>query len=440
MLNSLLKNLAITLLHIFIGGVFKMRRIYVLAIVVLFLIAGGSARALKPTGEYPKDVQNVQRAVDQGGTVMLEAGKFNFGDQEGKEGSVLIGRKGKDVVIEGQGLATEIYGGYRAFVTATAEAVNFTIDNIYFNSPKSSAIEISNAKKAEIKNNNIYNVRTGAPEMYLPAKGRYAIYVGETGPCVTYNGTIESVVIQNNEITNFTSSASEYNFYSSGIHILNIEKEEDITKNITVEANTIKNPGHAGIMIVGTSGVTISVKENKIYQRHTSFYEFSGGPNDLYPLRAGRGIQVFSAEAYGGECGPVIIEDNLISDISTKGIAIQDVKEADVDLRGNVIAMSDALSGSTGIYVGALYSELAGLYHGSASVEAESNQIKGKATYGIVIDSGSGSSHHNTIKSSDLNGLDAKWHLFLDRDSHDNVVENSEGWKVKDLGKDNVIK
>jgi len=70
-----------------------MRRICVLAMVILILAAAGTtARALKPTGEYPKDAQNVQAAVDQGGTVMLEAGKFNFGDQEGKEGSVSIGR------------------------------------------------------------------------------------------------------------------------------------------------------------------------------------------------------------------------------------------------------------------------------------------------------------------------------------------------------------
>jgi hypothetical protein len=402
-----------------------MRRKYALAAAFLLLAAAiyitdpttqALTKTLRPTGKYPQDVQNVQRAVDQGGTVILGAGKFNFGDQEGKEGSVYIGRKGKDV-----------------------EAVNFTIENIYFNSPKSSAIEISNCKKAQIKENSIYKVRTGAPEMYLPAKGRYAIYVGETGPCVTYTGTIESVIIQDNEITNFTSSASEYNFYSSAIHLLNIKIDEDLTKNITVEANTINNPGHAGIVVGGTAGARITLKENNIYQRAPSFYEFSGGPNDLYPLRPGRGIQIFSADVYGGECGIVNIKDNFIFNISTKGIAIHDVKDADVALRGNVITMSDALSGSSGIYVGALISELAGHYHGSTSVEAVFNIIKGKATFGVVIDSGLGSSHHNTFRHSNLDDLDARWHFFLDRDSHDNVVLNSKGWKVKDLGKDNTI-
>jgi opacity protein-like surface antigen len=99
-----------------------MKRIAFAALVACALSAANAALAaivVYPTGDYPTDVQNVQAAVDQGGTVLLKAQNaagvataFNFGPPVQGLGFVTLHR---DVELLGEQLGatmTTVDGGW----------------------------------------------------------------------------------------------------------------------------------------------------------------------------------------------------------------------------------------------------------------------------------------------------------------------------------------
>ena len=100
-----------------------MKRLVVAALVLCALLARNDAQALTtvvyPTGNYPADVQNIQAAVDLGGTVLLKmqntagvATAFNFGPPVVGPGFVVLH---SDIELIGEQLhstMTTIEGGY----------------------------------------------------------------------------------------------------------------------------------------------------------------------------------------------------------------------------------------------------------------------------------------------------------------------------------------
>ena len=116
-----------------------------------------------PTGVFPTDVQNVQAALDAGGTILLKATDpagvptaFNFGPAVAGLGRVFIRR---DVVLQGETLGsniTTIRGGnapIRGFVP-----VRSAIRGIHFDGPRVSAVLIFASAGTEIVGNKITNV------------------------------------------------------------------------------------------------------------------------------------------------------------------------------------------------------------------------------------------------------------------------------------------
>jgi hypothetical protein len=114
-----------------------------------------------PTGLYPLDVQNVQTAINLGGTVLLKAADiagrplaFNFGSADRSAGSGVS--LTTDVTIRGEragGRMTTINGGYIPILGRLP--VKSRIEGIDFESPLSAAILLLVSKGTVIVGNRI---------------------------------------------------------------------------------------------------------------------------------------------------------------------------------------------------------------------------------------------------------------------------------------------
>src|SRR5438105_304673 len=119
--------------------------------------ANAATTVVYPTGQYPADVQNVQAAVDQGGTVLLKATNparvatsFNFGPPVRGRGFVDIERNTELVGERTSSAATTIQGGWGPVsgfgsntVTVRDIDIRSPLDGaILFLSPRSSSTQI----------------------------------------------------------------------------------------------------------------------------------------------------------------------------------------------------------------------------------------------------------------------------------------------------------
>jgi hypothetical protein len=126
------------------------KKIAFAALVLCTLFARNGAQAatavVYPTGDYPTDVQNIQAAVDRGGTVLLKAQNaagaataFNFGPPVQGPGFVTLHR---DVELLGEQLGstiTTLDGGHYP-VRGGFEAIKATIRGIAFAGPLEGAL------------------------------------------------------------------------------------------------------------------------------------------------------------------------------------------------------------------------------------------------------------------------------------------------------------
>ncbi|HEY7002436.1 MAG TPA: hypothetical protein VH330_11920 [Candidatus Udaeobacter sp.] len=119
-----------------------------------------------PTGTFPIDVQNVQAAIDKGGTVLLKATDknrhrlaFNFGPAEPLPNNyVYISR---DVSIIGETVGSSrstIHGGYAPVYGSPTYPARASIEGIRFDGPLLDAIFIQGSQGLRIVGNEIVNV------------------------------------------------------------------------------------------------------------------------------------------------------------------------------------------------------------------------------------------------------------------------------------------
>jgi lambda repressor-like predicted transcriptional regulator len=288
-------------------------------------------------------------------------------------------------------------------------------------------------------------VSANPADLYPPlVYGRYAIWVGESGLLPGVPGSLGTVYIKDNDITVFNSAGTGAEFSSGAIMTVNVIKDDVADhSDIYVENNIVRNPGHAGIVVGGTPGASIVVKENTVEQKPVGWYNFQGERDQNHPLRAGRGIQVFSAPVYGGECALVEVKENILKKISTKGIAVHDISAeagSEVNVLENVISMNQALDDASGIYVGWLPSDLLGLHRGcQGAVLVKSNTVKGKSTYGIHFTGFSlaNLTEGNTIEESTIKSA-KEYDIYLDEFTAGNIVKDTAGLNVVDDG-NNII-
>lgn len=401
-----------------------------------------NANALDSKGIPFSDVNNVRHAiasVPPGGTVILSSkeadgitpGEFNFGNE-----SVKLTRKGPITIVGEGDRDTTIIGGYPAFEAPLINAGGnpdavFTIENINFVNTKFSAVAVYTCAEANIVDNAITLGSGGRFQTYsaLPGVFRFAIMINSADLDPANIGYIGDVTIKDNDINCFpevndTTDVGEWHYYSGGIMTLGVRNQpidlandtpsQTLGGTVKIEDNVIDNPGHAGIHIGGTSAVDVEVRGNEINQLPTSYYKFykywpphpvTGLPwgDEKYRLRAGEGIRVLSAPAFGGHCLRVELDNNPINSVVTTGIAVRDVIATSDDciLKNNTITMAidpdDQPEGSRGIYIGSTPTDLVTPDRGPVNIYAENNTIKGEAYYGYYVKGGSGGEAHDNL-------------------------------------------
>ena len=124
-----------------------------------------AAIVVYPTGTYPVDVNIVQAAINQGGTILLKATdsggaakSFNFGPPVA--GSGFVFQSNPDVTILGEtvnGQMTTITGGSTP-IRVTFAAGHFTLHGIHLDGPRSIGVLVLASSHVEISGNVINDV------------------------------------------------------------------------------------------------------------------------------------------------------------------------------------------------------------------------------------------------------------------------------------------
>jgi hypothetical protein len=160
--------------------------------------ADAATTVLYPTGVYPLDVQNVQSALDGGGTVLLKATNaagvatsFNFGPPQPGSGFVefhvdaeLIGERvaGAETIIDGGWYPVENFG----------DATTLSVRNITFNTPFDGALLLYGAHTEVTGNHAFHAIGHLAPDGMTTIAEVFV--VGFAGRVLIEDNVIDDVV------------------------------------------------------------------------------------------------------------------------------------------------------------------------------------------------------------------------------------------------------
>jgi hypothetical protein len=281
------------------------------AFVACALSAANAALAaivVYPTGDYPTDVQNVQAAVDQGGTVLLKAQNaagvataFNFGPPVEGPGFVTLQR---DVELIGEQLdstITTVAGGYYP-VREGFDAIKATVRGIAFVAPLRGALFFFNPMlDVEIIGNEVLDV----VGFFFPGFGTQAeaIVVAGGRAVIAYN-VIENIDAEFGiGISQFrgTGPVEIVGNRVTGVNSIAIESTANAS-TVTITDN-VAHPGPERYPN-GSNGTGIEINGTG------SYYV---ARNDVLKTFFGVGILVFGTEAFGfGPVSDAVIEKNRI--------------------------------------------------------------------------------------------------------------------------------
>jgi hypothetical protein len=282
-------------------------------------------RVVYPVGAYPQDVENVQAAVDLGGTVLLKARNaegvptaFDFGPAVAGSGGVALTT---DVVLVGEaagGVMTTIRGGNAPIRTVLFQPVRAKVLGIFFDGPRATAVDLVFTNGFEFRDSRVEGV---VPFLFFidPEDGEVykaqAIWIGRAGVPEFLTGDI---VIENNDLVDSglggvlgygmavapgNASMRIANNRIRGANLAGIWSALNRAP-LVIEGNTIDaGPGDAyrtwgnAIMVLGT---------------------FSGGPvtvlNNDISVQSGdaHGILMFGDEEFNGPLDGAVIQGNRI--------------------------------------------------------------------------------------------------------------------------------
>ncbi|MEM7130878.1 MAG: hypothetical protein AAF702_31445 [Chloroflexota bacterium] len=473
------------------------------------------------------DVPAIQQAVDAGGIVVLR-GTFDFGE----EGRVILR---KDVLISGhqelcqpetQVIVNSMNGSFRSMrdnyfsggfssdfhrdnpltkhskfengLTARRrdmaiirggdcpfisdnQSVSVTIQNIWFDGPRSLAIGLLAAHgQTQILNNRITNVQAGIhPATQKPGVGgillsnhvRYANGEGYSFAPKPNDFTIDEHITVHGEIrvaNNEINLDPLGNYCHDDIRAVGIESTQTNAQT-TISDNIVKNTSHAGILVVD------NFQPHIVTENYVQIHDYPDGRQILYPTNSsfgGEGIAVVAFHFLNQPGATSLISDNTISsggDASAKqnggagpaavGIMIsgpQTVLNNHIHMEGGYAAI---------LIVTRPQSLFDQLYPGfmpkgdSSGAMIGSNRCSGhalalctaKGRRDTTFDQyGPGSSNratHNTIilRHAEVEHFRAKSDgaalLYLSEHMHENtiILESEESITVTDLGKNNQL-
>jgi hypothetical protein len=306
-----------------------------IAFIHLLLFAALSAATAQattivyPTGIFPTDVQNVQAAVDQGGTVLLKATDnvghplaFNFGPSTvgpGREVSIetsvsLLGEQtaGNRTTINGGVNPIRIFGG------------TDSIEGIKFNGPLDSAIQIHATTGLRIVGNEIDNV---VPFLLVFPGFSFTITEGivaavDNGRPADISGNL---IISGNSIGDLTGN------FAIGVQVDSVAANVTISNNSFQLGQLASDPGfvnsaaiacvrcHSAVTI---SGNIITIGPGFVASGITVF----GGPDARYRVFSNTinsagpvadGIDLIGLTGDPGVTVSAIVENNTINLLNT---------------------------------------------------------------------------------------------------------------------------
>jgi hypothetical protein len=383
-----------------------------IALLLAFVVAPSAhaapATVVYPTGQFPTDVQNVQAALDQGGTVLLKATNaagiataFNFGTPVfGPDRWVEVD---KDVELVGERTssgATTIQGGWFPVDGSFHSGLNaVAVRDIDFQSSLNGAILLQRVASVEVTGNRIFDVvgafsffqRLTFGETIVVSGGRVVIsdnvvegIDADRGAGITEFGSTGPVEISRNHVSGTSVGAIE----SSG------PRTEDGT-TIRIEENVVR-PGSAP-----TGGSAKGIVANGI-----GAYRILR--NDVVVESTGEAIAAVGSLFFGPVRNPVIAFNHVVL-----------VKPA-------------GTTGTGGITLGG---RVSGAYVGQNRIEGDG--LEAIALYRLFNhpnDLG-----FNTLVGNNIAGFRAEGSdVFLDAPSHDTVLVGASG-SVIDLGTNNRI-
>lgn len=299
-----------------------------LVLAPLLIIAANTAYAttVYPTGVYPTDLNNVQNAVNAGGTVLLKATNtsgvatsFNFNiwnsfsyDSIPANSDVQIGTVPVSITGETIGAnKTTVLGGCVPFYDGNS-AVKVSINGIKFVNPQGAAIAFFKSGGVTITNNEIANPLKYQDENNLiESSGIYVSGVNNTaatGP----------VVISGNYIHGLDGT------YEFGIGLFDVESASTVTAN-TIVIGDATDSGNGSteaeaIGILNCTGATIASGNTITIDGGVGKYGIaSHGPNSgavtmtANQVSVASGATCYEALGVNGSTGKTTIVGNLLS-------------------------------------------------------------------------------------------------------------------------------
>ena len=381
----------------------------------------GSAQAVTvvyPTGEYPADVENVQAAVDQGGTVLLKATNavgdptsFNFGPPVSGSGTVF---PATDVTVEGETVAgdtTTVTGGDAPF--QVYDAIELRIRGVSFVGPRGAAVFTLITGGLEFSRSSVAHV-TPIHWYDDPDTGE-AIYKGQCLWVQALGPSSGSIAIEDNTFDDCGLNGAQLGYGLALVPALN---------RLTVARNVIRGANLAGVILIWPGAETV-IEDNTI----------EPGPADVAD-DWGNGIHLLGAWERV-QNAPITMRDN---DIAVEGQNAHGIW-AFGDTVFNYGVQHTALDGNRIAVRGG--SAAIGFYGLVSDSRALHNQVRGDSQFALTLGQGyfdpSDQAVRNLFVGNNIATFDASIaDVLFDEHTIGNDLMGHSG-TVIDLGTDNRI-
>jgi hypothetical protein len=382
---------------------------------LLLLMPGVATTAdtvVYPTGSYPADVQAVQAAADDGGTVLLKATNadgqptaFAFGPPVDDSGWVELTR---DVEIRGERVGqamTTIRGGF--FPIQEYVQARTAVKGIHFDNPRGGGVFLGASSGANISDNVITDV-VGFDWFFAERKAT-GVWLG--GGCCTVSG---NVTIARNTIANLDAE--------DGLGLALVAFEGDVK----VIGNDIRGTNFMGILAFDHTG-RVTIEDNTVIPGPQRF------PGAFFT--AGNGIQVGPLNFFFPDPPkPALVVNNRVT--------CENPFADGIILFGYGNGLHDSVVTNNRVEMkGSLFGGITLLLDVSNTLVA-SNRVRGDGAYALDVLSGGDPSlpnQGNIFVANDTRGFRPELaHVLLDSSSEDTWVIGCQG-TVIDEGTNNHI-
>ena len=372
--------------------------------------ASAATTIVYPTGQYPTDVQSVQAALDQGGTILLKATNasgaptaFDFGPAVVGPGFATFSRDAEIVGEQANGVATTIAGGF--YPLRSFSAITAAVRNVLFNRPLHGAVFFEQPPTANTEITGIVISHVVGRELAPPQTFGEAMVVGG-GRVVINDNIVDHVDADSGIGITQLDSAGPVEILRNRVAGTS-ENSIECTRNhgiVRIEDNTVR-PGPT-VDGFGGFGIEVNGTGDYLVLRNDIVIETPGA------------IGIFVFGTLGFNFGPVanpVVEANRIA-MRPAGTIDGSLFNDGIDLGGLV----------TAAYVGQNHVDGPGF--SAFSLFAAAFDPSQPSDLGF-----------NTYVGNNIAGAQAQFaDMFLDTPTHDNMVKGMSR-TVLDLGTNNQI-